>query len=53
MYNLDFSANGFVVYLKLALQNQAVNPLRPNDHYSGRTAPLNSQVSFYIFIQQI
>jgi len=29
------------------------NPLTPNDHYSGRTAPLNSKVVFYIFIQQI
>ena len=30
-----------------------VNPLTPNDHYSGRTAPLTSKVAFYIFIQQI
>jgi len=30
-----------------------INPLTPNDHYSGRTAPLTSKVSFYIFIQQI
>jgi hypothetical protein len=29
------------------------NPLTPNDHYSGRTAPLTSKVAFYIFIQQI
>jgi len=30
-----------------------VNPLTPNDYYSGRTAPLTSKVAFYIFIQQI
>ena len=30
-----------------------INPLPPNDTYSGRTAPLNSKVTFYIFIQQI
>ena len=30
-----------------------INPLTPNDHYSGRTAPLTSKVAFYIFIQQI
>jgi len=29
------------------------NPLTPNDPYRGRTAPLTSKVSFYIFIQQI
>ena len=31
----------------------SVNLLTPNDHYNGRTAPLTSKVSFYIFIQQI
>jgi len=31
---------------------QTINPLTPNDDYSGRTAPLTSKVSFYIFIQQ-
>ena len=30
-----------------------VNPLTPNDTYRGRTAPLTSKVTFYIFIQQI
>ena len=30
-----------------------IKPLTPNDPYSGRTAPLTSKVSFYIFIQQI
>ena len=34
-------------------QGQATNPLTPNDHYRGRTAPQNSKVAFYIFIQQI
>ena len=29
------------------------NPLTPNDHYIGRTAPLSSKVAFYVFIQQI
>ena len=29
------------------------NPLKPNDAYRSRTAPLTSKVSFYIFIQQI
>ena len=29
------------------------NPLKPNDYYSGRTAPLTSKVAFYVFIQQI
>jgi len=30
-----------------------INPLTPNDHYSSRTAPLTSKVTFCIFIQQI
>ena len=30
-----------------------INPLKPNDPYRDRTAPLTSKVSFYIFIQQI
>jgi len=30
-----------------------INLLTPNVNYSGRTAPLTSEVSFYIFIQQI
>ena len=30
-----------------------VNPLTPNDPHSGRTAPISSNVAFYIFIQQI
>jgi hypothetical protein len=30
-----------------------VKPLKPNDPYSGPTAPLTSKVAFYIFIQQI
>jgi len=30
-----------------------INPLAPNVPYSGCTAPLNSKVAFYLFIQQI
>jgi len=30
-----------------------LNPLTPNDDYSGRTAPLTSKFAFYIFIQHI
>jgi len=30
-----------------------INPLTPNDPYRGRTAPLTSEVAFYVFIQQI
>ena len=29
------------------------NLLTPNVNYSGRTAPLTSEVAFYTFIQQI
>ena len=29
-----------------------LQPLTPNDYYSGRTAPLTSKNAFYIFIQQ-
>jgi len=32
---------------------EILNLLKPNVNYSGRTAPLNSKVAFYIFIQQI
>ena len=32
---------------------QHLNLLTPNVNYSGRTAPLTSEVAFYIFIQQI
>ena len=31
----------------------AVNPLTSNDPYRGRTAPLTSKVTFYIFIKEI
>jgi len=30
-----------------------LNLLTPNVNYNGRTAPLTSEVAFYIFIQQI
>jgi len=29
------------------------NPLKPNDTYRGRTAPLTSKITFYIFIKPI
>jgi len=29
------------------------NPLKPNDAYRGRTAPLTSKIAFYVFIQPI
>ena len=35
------------------IQWYLLNPLKPNDPYRGRTAPLTSKVAFYIFIQQI
>jgi len=38
----------FRVYMKYLLTF-----LKPNINYSGRTAPLTSKVTFYIFIQQI
>jgi len=34
-------------------ENRRINLLKPNVNYSGRTAPLTSKVTFYIFIQQI
>ena len=40
-------------FLCVASDNGVLNPLTPNDHYRGRTAPLTSKVAFYIFIQQI
>jgi len=42
--------NELFVFMKLSV---AINLLKPNDNYSGRTAPLTSKVAFYIFIQQI
>jgi len=32
---------------------RSIKPLTPNDPYRGRTAPLTSNVAFYIFLQQI
>ena len=37
----------------VALSEPCLNPLTPNDTYSGRTALLTSKVAFYVFIQQI
>jgi len=39
--------------LNATVKGVVSNPLTPNDPYRGRTAPLTSKVSFYIFIQQI
>ena len=45
--------NFFYIRFTRISERVLINPLTPNDHYSGRTAPLTSKVSFYIFIQQI
>jgi hypothetical protein len=37
----------------LNISEVRLNPLKPNDPYRGRNAPLTSKVAFYIFIQQI
>ena len=50
-------ADMFIAYLiikfHLTTTQLVINPLTPNDHYRGRTAPLTSEVAFYIFIQQM
>jgi len=33
--------------------SRRLNPLKPNDAYRRRAAPLTYKVAFYIFIQQI
>ena len=38
---------------RLVVVHGIINILTPNVNYSGRTAPLTSKVSIYIFIQQI
>jgi len=45
----------FACWLSMATNTSSeyVNLLTPNDHYSGRTAPLTFKIAFYIFIQQI
>ena len=42
-----------VLPLSISIISRFLIPLRPNDPYRGRTGPLTSEVSFYIFIQQI
>ena len=51
----EFAAGPFLKPSEYSPRSQTVflNPLTPNDHYSGRTAPLTSKVAFNIFIQQI
>jgi hypothetical protein len=39
--------------LWMPTKSEEFNPLKPNDAYRRRTAPLTSKVAFYIFIQQI
>ena len=44
------AADGKSVVMPTLVKGTAVKPLTPNDHYSGRTAPLTSEVTFYIYI---
>ena len=39
--------------LTICERKNEINPLTPNDPSRGHTAPLTSEVAFYIFIQQI
>jgi len=49
-----FSFEQLTCTLKLEVADfYRINLLTPNVNYSGRTAPLTSEVAFYIFIQQI
>jgi len=43
----------FRVTGNILMDTEVINLLTPNANYSGRTAPLTSKISFYIFIQQI
>ena len=49
LYRLSYQAHTAYYFGKSFI----VNPLTPNDHYSGRTAPLTFKFAFCIFIQQI
>ena len=51
-YYVDFYSS-VMLFQIFVLILCTLNPLTPNDTYSGRTAPLTSKVAFYIFIQQI
>jgi len=48
---IHYDANNNILTSKFTINN--INLLTPNVNYSGRTAPLTSKISFYIFIQQI
>ena len=48
-----FISSYTIMYQQNYLYHQRVNPLMPNDHYSGRTTPLTFKCCVYIFIQQI
>ena len=54
-FDLHFSTkeSEFGVFLQNFQNASQINTLTPNDHYSGRAAPLTSKVAIYIFIQQI
>ena len=49
----SFRSYNLHIYDLFERYSHLLNHLTPNDRYSGRTAPLNSKVTFYIFIQQI
>ena len=51
--NRRFMAKRRVATQEYTRGNPHVNPLKPNDAYRGRTAPLTSKIAFYIFIQPI
>jgi len=53
MYLLHFIDRLCITKLSIVGVKDCLNPLTPNDPYSGHTAPLISKVAFYIFIQQI
>jgi len=52
-YDIRPATSQNYIWHPIANKHYSLNPLKPNDPYRGRTAPLTSKVSFYIFIQQI
>jgi len=58
-WNQEFKKSKFLLNAtQLSLTRIAVvlkyfNPLKPNDAYRDRTAPLTPKIAFYIFIQPI
>ena len=51
--NVDHEGMDTVLVTVAHLKCPVEHAYMPNDPYTGRTAPLTSKVSFYIFIQQI